>query len=84
MTKGLHDHPGIYPTLPGKECDPSVLEAFTSGEDDTWRECWEFVLTHEMTEVERSAFWHGASLVRRTPPAPTEERPAAEGGAGRG
>ena len=74
--RGLHDHPGLYPTLPGKECDPSVFEAFTSGEDDPWRLCWEFVLTHQLTESEGSAFWHGANLAHKaltaTTPEPTD------------
>lgn len=61
--KGLHDHPGLYPTLPGMECDPSVFEAFTTGDDDPFRQCWEFMLAHELTESEGSAFWHGANLV---------------------
>lgn len=62
----LHDNPAIYPTLPGREMDDAargLLDGMPS--DDPWRKCWEYRLSHDMTEREGSAFWHGANLVKR-------------------
>ena len=70
LTAGMHDHPGIYPRLPAREPDAAGRAVYAAipalGEEgDRWRTCWEFVLTHELTETEGSAFWHGANLAMR-------------------
>lgn len=59
----LHDNPSIYPTLPPREMGEGAREILDGmPSDDPWRKCWEYRLTHEMTEGEGSAFWHGANL----------------------
>lgn len=56
----MHDNPSIYPQLPSKPMDEQIL-ALTP-EDSEYRAAWEFVLSHELTEREGSAFWHGADI----------------------
>lgn len=64
MTKGLHDHPGMYPILPGREVDQEQLDEFAPPGSE-FRAAWEFALSHELTEAERSAFWHGVNIQHR-------------------
>lgn len=69
LTPGMHDIPSLYPHLPAKQ--PEDIDGGLAGQvittalDSPWRTCWEYVLTHELTDRERSAFWHGANLVFR-------------------
>ena len=59
----MHDNPDLSPHLPSKpfHLDDDYMLAPVMG--TIWQTCWEFVLTHEMTPEEGSAFWHGAHLV---------------------
>lgn len=60
---GLHDHPGIYPTLPPRVMDPATFKALMAPNRGTeWETCWEYVLTHALTDAEGAAFWTGANL----------------------
>ena len=62
----MHDDHRLYPILPSKPLDPEAAAAMIDPVRGTvWQTCWEYVLTHELTEAEGSAFWHGASLVHR-------------------
>jgi hypothetical protein len=60
----MHDLPSLWPQLPSKPIDPDdvrlMLEPSRGSE---WETCWEFVLSHQLTPSEGSAFWHGANLV---------------------
>ena len=59
----MHDNPSIYPHLPRKPMDGEAAEFMLVPVRGTvWQTCWEYVLTHELTEREGSAFWHGATL----------------------
>lgn len=63
----MHDHRGIHPRLPAlpeSEIDREWLARIPEiHEDGPWGTCWEFMLTHRLTDGEGSAFWHGATLV---------------------
>lgn len=60
----MHDDPRLFPHLPARRLEPdegmSMLEPVRG---TVWQTCWEYVLTHELTDTEGSAFWHGASLI---------------------
>lgn len=59
----MHDIASIFPQLKSKTLtaeSAKILDSYPI--ESPWRRCWEFVLTHEMTETERSAFWHGAYI----------------------
>ena len=58
----MHDHPGLFPHLPSKPFHLDDDYMLAPVMDTVWQTCWEFVLTHELTEAEGSAFWHGAHL----------------------
>lgn len=57
---GLHDDPRIYPTLPGKAINQKILD-FTPPRSE-YRNAWEYVLSHDLTDRESAAFWHGVSI----------------------
>jgi hypothetical protein len=61
---GLHDHPGIYPTLPGKDLTDSDRALLESSVGTVYQTAWEYRLSHVMTQSEGSAFWHGVHLAR--------------------
>lgn len=71
----MHDDRRLYPLLPSKEMGPDDQWMLAPVQGTIWQTCWEYVLTHDLTPAEGSAFWHGAGLVHRammnTPP--TEE-----------
>jgi hypothetical protein len=58
----MHDNPQIFPTLPPRESDEHTEWMLEANRGSEWQTCWEFVLTHELTDTERAAFWNGASL----------------------
>lgn len=59
----MHDNPAIYPTLPPRTAGAADFEAMVGAVRGTpWQTCWEYVLTHELTEAEGAAFWTGANL----------------------
>ena len=58
--KGLHDDPSIYGPLPGKPMNEEVLKY--TPEDGEYRIAWEYVLSHQMTTSELTAFWQGVSI----------------------
>ena len=59
----MHDNPALYPHLPTRPLDPTSVDLMLRPVEGTeWQTCWEYVLTHEMTHAELSAFWHGANL----------------------
>jgi hypothetical protein len=62
----MHDHPGIYPTLPGREPDPESWRLMVEPSRGTpFETCWEYVLTHQLTQAEGAAFWTAANLVHK-------------------
>lgn len=63
----MHDHPGIYPTLPSREPDADMwaLCVETAEPEDPFKSCWEYLLTRELTEREGAAFWTAANLVHK-------------------
>jgi hypothetical protein len=61
VVAGMHDHPGLYPTLPSREPDDFARDLLAHDQGE-WRTCWEYVLTHRLSDAEGSAFWHGANL----------------------
>lgn len=65
MSAGLHDHPGIFPTLPSCKVDPEMWRLLVEPNElgSPFRTCWEYVVTHELTSTERAAFWTAADLV---------------------
>lgn len=59
----MHDNPAIYPTLPPRAPDRDSFEAMVGPVRGTpWQTCWEYVMTHDLSESERAAFWTGANL----------------------
>ena len=75
----MHDNRSLWPHLPSKPLDPDdarlMLEPVIGTE---WQTCWEYVLTHQLTDREGSAFWHGALLASRafrTDLTPTTQAP---------
>ena len=64
MSGPMHDHPGIFPTLPPRTVDPDLFDAMVGPNVGTpWQTCWEFVMTHRLTDAEGAAFWTGANLI---------------------
>lgn len=63
LTPGMHDNGTIYPTLPAKQPDGEFANWLDPGKQGIWQTCWEFVLTHRLTESEGAAFWTAANLV---------------------
>lgn len=59
----MHDLPSIWPLLPGRKLEPGDMAMIEPTRGTIWETCWEYVLTHEMTDTEGSAFWHGAGLM---------------------
>lgn len=59
--KGLHDNPALYPILPGREIDREFLNN-AAPEGNEYREAWEYLLSHTLTEAEGSAFWHAVGI----------------------
>lgn len=80
----LHDNPDIWPTLPAlpeAEIDREWLARIPEiHSDDPWATCWEYVLTHRLSDGEGAAFWTGANLVYEAmrAPAPTTDPRAEE------
>lgn len=72
----MHDNPGIYPTLPSRELGDDQAWMLESVRGTEWQTCWEFVLTHRLTEAEGAAFWTGANLAMTaaTTATPADER----------
>jgi len=64
LQPGMHDNPNIFPTLPSRETDAQIDDF--SAEGGTFRKCWEYVLTHSLTEGEGAAFWTAANLMYET------------------
>lgn len=59
----MHDIPGIQ-KFPSKEPHEVLVTLLVEPSRNTvWETCWEFVVSHEMTDMEQSAFWHGANLI---------------------
>jgi hypothetical protein len=62
----VHDNQSIYPHLPSKPMDGEAAEFMLNPVVGTvWQTCWEYVLTHHLSESEGSAFWHGANLAMK-------------------
>ncbi len=72
----MHDDRRLFPILPSKEMEPDDKFMLAPVMGTIWQKPWEYILTHELTPAEGSAFWHGANLVyeamTKTPP--TEKR----------
>lgn len=65
ITPGMHDDPRMYPLLPGKMPDEHGLALLHTVDDSVWQTCWEYKMTHVMSELEGSAFWHGANIAMK-------------------
>lgn len=64
MSAGMHDHPGVWPTLPGKEVDELTMARRMAPVKGTpWETLWEYRYTHDMTDREGAAFWTAANLM---------------------
>lgn len=63
---GMHDQPAIYPVLPSRQPDPESWALMVEPSEGTiWQTCWEYVLSHTLTEAEGAAFWTGANLIAK-------------------
>lgn len=68
----------IFPVLPPRQLDKNDTWIMDSVRGTEWETCWEYVLTHQLTDTEGAAFWNGARLAMEAATAATEALPAGQ------